>query len=448
MRLFVFLGLLCLSLGSITVFAPSDLQKAFQDKYAKGIIPSSMGNFGNPPYGSFLTGQLIIEDKSYSTACDPLPPIQGESASASSQIVMVSRGDCAFVVKVRNAQNIGAKAVIIVNDDDSDITDFIMTDNGAGGNLDIPAFIISQEDGNLFYYYKKDERVTNIILCLGFEVNKSTKNEVSVTIWLQSSSDFAMTFLNDFSSFALQMPQMKFTPHYLVWECHVCKQQNFVNAQEECISAGRYCSYDPDGYDSIKGQDVVLEDLTELCIFNVSNTKKWFNYVSEFYKNCYLDFSRTCSDKALKAAGVSKSAVDKCIKNSIEGNDLLMNDNRIMRNELALWNEEMVPFNPAIIINSMLFRGDLEVAAVSKAVCASFTIENIPDVCKGRITEPDDKSTSNWWIIVLLVLAIALVISILVVYRIWLNKELKHDVRLKVGAEVAQYFQMADLEKR
>ncbi|OMJ81495.1 hypothetical protein SteCoe_18013 [Stentor coeruleus] len=447
MNLYLFIGLLGLSLGSITVFAPSDLQKTFQSKYDKGIIPSSMGNFGNPPYGSFLTGQLIIEDKSHSTACDPLPPMQGELANSGSQIVMANAGDCAFVVKVRNAQDIGAKAVIIVNDDDSDINKFIMTDNGAGGNLDIPAFIIRQEDGNLFYSYKSEERITNIILCLGFEINKSTKNEVSVTIWLQSSSDFAMTFLNDFSIFATNMPQMNFTPHYLTWECQICKQQNFVKAQEECISAGRYCSYDPDGYNPIKGQDVVLEDLTELCVFNVSNTKKWFNYISEFYKNCYLDFSRSCSNKVLKTVGVIKSAVDKCIKKSIEGDDLLVNDNRIMRNEFALWNNEMIPFNPAIIINNMLYRGDLEVDAVSKAICASFTIENIPDICKVGVVISEDKSKGNFWIIILLLLVIALVISILAVYRIWLNKELKHDIRLKVGAEVAQYFQMADLEK-
>lgn len=42
-------------------------------------------------------------------------------------IIMVNRGDCAFVFKVHDAKN-RSKTIIAVNDD-SGITDYIMTDN-------------------------------------------------------------------------------------------------------------------------------------------------------------------------------------------------------------------------------------------------------------------------------------------------------------------------------
>jgi pimeloyl-ACP methyl ester carboxylesterase len=38
--------------------------------------------------------------------------------------VMLDRGSCSFVTKARNAQKIGAKAVIIINSNDDDINDF------------------------------------------------------------------------------------------------------------------------------------------------------------------------------------------------------------------------------------------------------------------------------------------------------------------------------------
>ena len=171
MRTWLIFYFLPFSFASLVISYPPELKEAFTNRYNQGVIPSSIGNFGNPPYGSTLTGFLIAEDTNNVKGCSPLP-LLNTNESVDVPIVMLERGDCAFVLKVRNAQNIGAKAVIIVNDNDEDPSNFIMTDNGQGGNLDIPAFLISKDDGKLLrdYYLKQNN---GILMIITFEIAKS-----------------------------------------------------------------------------------------------------------------------------------------------------------------------------------------------------------------------------------------------------------------------------------
>src|SRR5258706_9126192 len=59
------------------------------------------------------------------------------------KIALVDRGFCAFTQKVLNAQNAGAKAVIVANNSAS--ATFAM--GGTDGRIRIPAVMISQADG-------------------------------------------------------------------------------------------------------------------------------------------------------------------------------------------------------------------------------------------------------------------------------------------------------------
>lgn len=77
---------------------------------------------------------------------------------------MLRRGECAFVTKVRHAQDIGAKAVFIINDIDENIESFVMSDNGTAGNLEIPALLISKEDGETFRNFAGKIRQTDVVL--------------------------------------------------------------------------------------------------------------------------------------------------------------------------------------------------------------------------------------------------------------------------------------------
>ncbi len=68
--------------------------------------------------------------------CSPLDP--SNLPTLPTKIVMVDRGTCFFVSKVRNAQNAGATAVIVVDNIDETVEPF-MADDGTGSDITIPS---------------------------------------------------------------------------------------------------------------------------------------------------------------------------------------------------------------------------------------------------------------------------------------------------------------------
>ena len=62
--------------------------------------------------------------------------------------MVVDRGNCSFIRKARNVQDIGGALCLIVdNRPNGDPTDIVMVDDGTGINVAIPTMMISNIDG-------------------------------------------------------------------------------------------------------------------------------------------------------------------------------------------------------------------------------------------------------------------------------------------------------------
>lgn len=57
------------------------------------------------------------------------------------------RGDCSFVQKVRNMENIGVAVGIVIDDKAETVENILMSDDGTGGGIRIPSMLISKPDG-------------------------------------------------------------------------------------------------------------------------------------------------------------------------------------------------------------------------------------------------------------------------------------------------------------
>jgi hypothetical protein len=57
------------------------------------------------------------------------------------------RGECSFVQKARNMENIGVAVSIVVDDHAESIKSVLMGDDGTGGGIRIPSMLISKPDG-------------------------------------------------------------------------------------------------------------------------------------------------------------------------------------------------------------------------------------------------------------------------------------------------------------
>lgn len=69
---------------------------------------------------------------------------------------------------------------------------------------------------------------------------------------MTSSDQASYDFLADFGSYiSINIVTFKFTPHYVTWDCYMCKRTGYngmVQATEDCLSNGRYCAPDPGNY--------------------------------------------------------------------------------------------------------------------------------------------------------------------------------------------------------
>lgn len=106
----------------------------------------------------------------------------------------------------------------------------------------------------------------------------------------------------------------------------------------------------------------------------------YFEYISRAHEVCGTRLTRECSELVMKNLQIDQEIVEKCVLDTFEGGDPSVDDNSVLRESAALWNEYGTFLYPAIVINDMTFRGRLNPENVYEAVCASFRHE--PKECR------------------------------------------------------------------
>lgn len=180
----------------------------------------SIANFGMIPYGHTIMANLkFVSDND--EGCIPF----GTSIKTDkepSPIVIVRRGDCSFVQKVRNVEHGGGRVAIIVDEvDNENPANIIMVDDGTGNGIQIPSIMISKTDGETLIkkYNELTSQNVTIIMAVTFEVNKPN-DIVEYDIWFSSSNDRGMDFISQFKPYhELIANKVIMTPRYFTWDC-------------------------------------------------------------------------------------------------------------------------------------------------------------------------------------------------------------------------------------
>lgn len=450
--------------ASVYVYGPDELRVTIESEYPKGVIPSTLANFGNPPYGSIIVGRVYLPRHTDDPkGCGILLPIDftDDPDAIKSPILLLERGDCAFVIKARNAQNIGAAALILIDNSEEDVTKVVMTDNGTGGNIAIPVFMIGKNDGDLISTYIKDSLYSSrVALTLTFEINPAPKT-VEYELWMSSEMKTVRSFLYEFSKYAVNFKEDEtlMIPHYVLWYNTVSKDSNYTIPHPDCLSGGRYCTPDPDYDGPRSGRDILLEDLRQICIYQIARSQKehqiWWKYVQAFNETCKNEFTESCSQDTMEKVGINIKTVDNCVKNSFTGKDYTMDDNLLLHHERDRMLDRGIHYFPILLINNQTFRGDLESDEVMGAVCAAYIVK--PSACdewyekffpteeKHRRRHRRRHSGMGGSTLLIIVLFSFLTFGALMFfYRRWMRKELNKEMRLHVNSAVSTYFAMND----
>lgn len=121
------------SASNITVNSPTSIAGNYQS------FPTTA--FG-PEITSTITADLVLANDPTGVpteACNAFGP------SAAGKIAVIRRGQCSFVIKVKNAQNQGAVGVIMMNN----VSGEPIPMGGADASITIPSVMISKENGDI-----------------------------------------------------------------------------------------------------------------------------------------------------------------------------------------------------------------------------------------------------------------------------------------------------------
>jgi len=114
---------------------------------------------------------------------------------------LVDRGNCHFVTKVRNVEKAGGSLAVIIDDSGTmDIKKIIMSDDGTGTGIRIPAMIISKQDGQKlksFLLQSNDDLARQASLSAEF-IFENIENEVKWQFFYTSANDKALDFIRNF----------------------------------------------------------------------------------------------------------------------------------------------------------------------------------------------------------------------------------------------------------
>ena len=373
------------------------------------------------PYGGSIQQQVFYSD---SELCDATqidnhggyPERKDHSAWKSPYILMVNRGSCAFVSKVRNAQRAGASAVLIADnicqcnrtncirpDNEScETQEPLMADDGSGSDVTIPSFLLFKEDADeIKKVLLKNQHVR---AQMSFKV-PAPDARVEYELWTAPPDGISRSLEETFGSAAVALSnRASFKPHPYIYDgvaagCHSSTTGENV-CYSLCLNNGRYCSVDPDDdiNNGATGADVVVEALRRICIWQQYGKdgigEKWWNYVTNFIESCdtgiigsdgttpMLSFNDVdCVASAMRSANIDEQVTLDCMKSSGE---LVPNSNatnHLLDQELIDQKQAGVVLIPSLVVNGAVIHGSLSFSTVLKAICSGFATGSEPDVC-------------------------------------------------------------------
>eukprot|EP00929_Paragymnodinium_shiwhaense_P102246 TRINITY_DN65436_c0_g1_i1.p1 TRINITY_DN65436_c0_g1~~TRINITY_DN65436_c0_g1_i1.p1 ORF type:complete len:494 (+),score=102.02 TRINITY_DN65436_c0_g1_i1:89-1570(+) len=461
--------------AQIRVLAPEGLAVAF--KSTQGIVYGTTATFGAPYYGERVLGQLMYskpKGEEHCTEADydlPIVPTTTVDTSAASNmqdpvnVVIVHRGKCTFVKKVKIAQAKGAHAVIVVDKRDStltskDIQRVVMSDDGSGHSIKIPSVLISRFEGQkLIEWCKKGP----VVVELAWDIPRG--EVVIADFWMSSGNQESTEFLERFRDSAEALKyHLQFVPHYHIFS--LPKSGDGYGSM--CHGAdSKYCAPDPDGEGPVTGAEVVEEDVRQLCLWNltarmasgldpsengVTYSDGFWDYVTLLSERCPVAvssstskskrFGTTCSYLVMKHLGVDTGKVQKCV--------------------LTRWEEfldqqiEQVAWSPqALRLNGWRYSGPLDPETVLKAICSGYT--ETPDECNALLSIYQHRPPP--WVNVVSSLSfgtfawsvVGLVMAVVVMFYLYrryettsVRRAIREEVMLEVQTQMADYTEFKD----
>lgn len=371
--------------------------------------------FGLPPYGGSIEQNVYYADADlcdgnidYSKGGFPIRNSDDLGAMIAWKapfVLMVDRGECTFVKKVRNAQKLGAAAVIIADstclcsagdscqsegDMYCESKEPVMADDGSGSDVTIPSFLMFKQDADPVKETLRNNTMVRMQLSWALP---RPDDRVEYSMWSTPKDVHSRPLQREWRHVAKALgTHAQFTPHMYIYDGLYAGCQSPTTGENQCYNLctnnGRYCATDPDDDldKGISGADVVRESLRRMCIWKVYGSDgigmPWWNYVDEFLYRCdSKDFftSEDCIKDCMERSDIDYSKIKICMDDTggLEENE----DNKILDECLAARETSGVVIIPSFFVNNAPLRGAPSINEVFDAICAGYAPGSEPEAC-------------------------------------------------------------------
>ena len=473
--------LIDLTLCGIRIAQPDELSNIFLNSDIEAVY----GDFGQIDLGFEAVGSIWIMPRDLTSktdlpsdyACKPLTNIKilkDNYNFADFNIVLVEKGPCSFPQMAKEAENVGADMVIIVNDQPGSVSKFKVTnDDGRGHEVSIPVALISYNDGKAIIDYIINHPKENVYLSV--EIGLNQRKTVKVDLFTNIQDFDTFTFLGKFKSYyELLGNYIDMNIYYLT-----PKFDGLLYTQkvQDCLKNGLYClkgNLDSNNLSKkrVSGLDLIYESLFHQCIFTKSK-KSYFNFIEQYANMCintnlYGDFCGL----SLFNKGMKEIIMD-CVFNSFGNHDYTskwenpdvikgklagINDNvnTILVNNRLKENQFKVNSYPDIYINDIKYTERLTSMYLFDAICDAFSQK--PKPCLEYSARPTslDEEGIPWYEIVLIILFLVFINAIIfwfvkkqIINRIKNRIDVdKNDLSGEINSVINSYFSLKEMENR
>ena len=155
-------------------------------------------------------------------------------------------------------------------------------------------------------------------------------------------------------------------PHYIV------SKNPPPGRDRDCLETGG------DKYCSLHGLQELNQNIREMCVYKYQRDKYWDFIEKVNMPRCNSRNADTCWEPVGKEAGLDIAKIKECQKNEAAA---------LLDQEIELTQKFGVTGSPTLIINEVKYQGGRSAEDFKKAICDSFTEENVPEKCQVALSQ-------------------------------------------------------------
>lgn len=403
-------------------------------------------------------------------ACKPLNiTLSDDHAVDEVPIIMLDRGNCSFVTKVRNVQEAGGHIALIVNNNEfEEVSDVIMADDGRGRELTIPGVLITYKQGQILKKFYNENKlfpkiIENIRIEVDFEMENRT-NTVKLDFFVNSFNENFYKLINEISTHLKEIQNtIDLNVFYISHPSYNYAKGNYRDIPN-CFGSGQHCHH-PGKFEVSDGRVYLEEDIKQKCILNHAKESKniglFFDYVNNFFKDCAnkTAFNAECSAIVSERLGFPLAKINQCFHDSFNIAEVNNYDpnlvkffkiyakNEILAADESKKNQNFISFLPSLMINNRNFWGSWTLENVFEAVCSAY--QKKPQICYDEGYFKANNSISNLSVFLLILFVIGVNAVIFVLCRNFIKRRIVEriestDINHKINTVVTSYLALRE----